>query len=100
MRTPVMEHRNRDAPALGWRCAIDVRTRQRVEPALYPLAYLGLARAAASSADPDASRLAYEALFGIWKDADPDLAILRVARREYRQQGVARDAGGQSPKSP
>jgi DNA-binding winged helix-turn-helix (wHTH) protein/tetratricopeptide (TPR) repeat protein len=67
---------------------------------LYPLAYLGRARAAASSADLDASRLAYEALFGVWKDADPDLAILRAARREYRQQGVARDAGDQSRRNP
>jgi hypothetical protein len=49
---------------------------------LYPLAHLGRARAAASSADVDASRMAYEALLGVWKDADSDLAILRAARRE------------------
>ena len=54
---------------------------------LYPLAYLGRARAAARSGDVDASRLAYEALLGVWKDADSDLAILRAARREYRQIG-------------
>ena len=62
---------------------------------LYPLAYLGRARAAASGADVDASRLAYEALLGVWKDADPDLAILRAARREYRQKIAPRDAGGE-----
>jgi DNA-binding winged helix-turn-helix (wHTH) protein/tetratricopeptide (TPR) repeat protein len=61
---------------------------------LYPLAYLGHARAAARSGDVDASRLAYEALLRLWQDADSDIAIVRAARREYRQLGA------QSPKKP
>jgi DNA-binding winged helix-turn-helix (wHTH) protein/tetratricopeptide (TPR) repeat protein len=52
---------------------------------LYPLAYLGQARAAAHGGDVVASRLAYEALLRLWQDADPDIAIVRTARREYRQ---------------
>jgi tetratricopeptide (TPR) repeat protein len=66
--------------------------------ALYPLAYLGHARAAARSGDVEASRLAYEALLRIWQDADSDIAIVGTARREYRQLGVPRTAGARSPK--
>lgn len=67
---------------------------------LYPLAYLGSARAAARSGDVDASRLAYEALLGLWEDADPNIAIARAARREYRQLGAPRAAGAPSPEKP
>ncbi len=60
---------------------------------LYPLAHLGQARAAARSNDVGASRLAYEALLKLWQDSDADLAIVRTARREYRQLGVPLPAG-------
>jgi hypothetical protein len=61
---------------------------------LYPLAYLGQARAAARS-DASASRLAYEALLRLWQDADADLAVVRTARREYRPLGAPRVTGHQ-----
>jgi len=48
-----------------------------------PLAYLGLARAAAMSGDIAASRKAYQDFFALWKDADPNLAPLAEARKEY-----------------
>ena len=44
---------------------------------------LGLARAYAQQQDVPKSRAAYEALFAQWKDADPDLPILKQARAEY-----------------
>ncbi len=47
------------------------------------LAYLGLARAAAMSGDLAASRKAYQDFFALWKDADPNLAPLLEARKEY-----------------
>jgi hypothetical protein len=50
---------------------------------LYALSYLGLARAEALSGDVAGSRKAYQDLFTLWKDADPDLAILSQARKEY-----------------
>jgi hypothetical protein len=68
--------------------------------ALYPLAYLGLARAAAHSVDVDRSRSAYEALLGLWSDANTDLPIVRAANREYRQLGGAHDADGPPAKQP
>jgi eukaryotic-like serine/threonine-protein kinase len=53
--------------------------------ALYPLAQLGRARAAARGGRVGESRQAYEALLALWKDADPDIPLLSTARREYRQ---------------
>jgi serine/threonine protein kinase/tetratricopeptide (TPR) repeat protein len=48
-----------------------------------PLAYLGLARAAAMSGDVAASRKAYQDFFALWKSADADLALLAAAQKEY-----------------
>jgi DNA-binding winged helix-turn-helix (wHTH) protein/tetratricopeptide (TPR) repeat protein len=57
---------------------------------LYPLAWLGRARASTLTGDVDDSRAAYEALLASWKDADSDIPIFRAARREYRQLGIPR----------
>lgn len=50
---------------------------------LYPLAHLGLARAAQSSGDSPRARKAYQDFFALWKDADPTVPILVQARQEY-----------------
>ena len=50
---------------------------------LYPLAHVGLARAAAMSNDAEKARKAYEAFFALWNTADSDLPVLRDARLEY-----------------
>lgn len=47
------------------------------------LAQLGLARAYAAAEDKTQARAAYENFFSIWKDADPDLLILKQAKTEY-----------------
>jgi len=52
---------------------------------LYPLAHLGLARAAAISGDTAQSRKEYQDFLALWKDADSDLPILIDARKEYEQ---------------
>jgi eukaryotic-like serine/threonine-protein kinase len=49
----------------------------------YPLAQLGLARALAAQKDTANARTAYQDLFGMWKDADPDLPFLKEAKAEY-----------------
>jgi serine/threonine protein kinase/tetratricopeptide (TPR) repeat protein len=51
--------------------------------ALYPLAQLGLARAAELAGDTAKSRKAYQDFLALWKDADPDLPVLQQAKREY-----------------
>ena len=46
-------------------------------------AHLGLARAYALSGDKQKARTAYQDFFGLWKDADPDIPILKEAKAEY-----------------
>jgi len=48
-----------------------------------PLAQLGLARAYSAQADQEKTRKAYDEFFTTWKDADPDIPILRQAKAEY-----------------
>jgi len=50
---------------------------------LYPLAWLGLARALHKEGRMDESRAAYQRLFALWKDADKDLPALQDATREF-----------------
>jgi len=47
------------------------------------LAHLGLARAYALQGDTAGSRAAYQDFLTLWKDADPDIPILRQAKAEY-----------------
>jgi DNA-binding winged helix-turn-helix (wHTH) protein/predicted Zn-dependent protease len=47
------------------------------------LAHLGLARAYALEGNTIKARAAYINFFSLWKDADPDLPILRQAKAEY-----------------
>lgn len=49
---------------------------------LFPLARLGVARAAALARDTDAARQAYDGFLALWRDADADLPALREARLE------------------
>ena len=51
---------------------------------LYPMAYLGLARAYALEKHKTESRREYEKFFTLWKDADPDAPVLKQARLEYK----------------
>ncbi len=50
---------------------------------IYPLAYLGLARADAALGRRDEARKAYATVLEFWKDAEPDLAPLADVRKEY-----------------
>jgi serine/threonine protein kinase/Flp pilus assembly protein TadD len=47
------------------------------------LAHLGLARAYALSGDTGKAKTAYQDFFALWKDADPDIPILKEAKAEY-----------------
>jgi tetratricopeptide (TPR) repeat protein len=49
----------------------------------YAQAQLGLARAYAMGGDKADAKKAYEAFFTTWKNADPDLAMLQAAKKEY-----------------
>lgn len=49
----------------------------------YPLAHLGAARAYVLQKDTAHARTAYQDFFARWKDADPDVPILKQAKTEY-----------------
>ena len=50
---------------------------------LYPLSYVGLARAYALSHDRTKALEEYRHFLTLWKDADPDVPILKQAKAEY-----------------
>ena len=52
---------------------------------LYSLAHLGLGRAYALQGDTAKAKAAYQDFFAAWKDADPDVPILKTARAEYEK---------------
>ena len=62
----ILDHRG-----LLWNCATG------------PLAHLGLARAYALQGDTAKARAAYQDFLALWKDADPDIPILKEAKAEY-----------------
>jgi eukaryotic-like serine/threonine-protein kinase len=47
------------------------------------LAYLQIGRAYAMAGDTAKAKAAYQDFFSIWKDADPDIPILKQAKAEY-----------------
>jgi serine/threonine protein kinase/tetratricopeptide (TPR) repeat protein len=48
-----------------------------------PLAHLQLGRAYAVAGDQAKARAAYQDFFALWKDAEPDIPILKQAKTEY-----------------
>jgi serine/threonine protein kinase/tetratricopeptide (TPR) repeat protein len=52
---------------------------------LMSYAHLGLGRAYALSGDTAKSRTAYQDFFALWKEADPNLPVLKDAKAEYAQ---------------
>jgi serine/threonine protein kinase/tetratricopeptide (TPR) repeat protein len=52
---------------------------------LYSLARLGVGRAYALQGDTPKARAAYQDFFALWKDADPDVPVLKQAKAEYEK---------------
>jgi serine/threonine protein kinase/tetratricopeptide (TPR) repeat protein len=52
---------------------------------LYSLARLGVGRAYALQGDTPKARAAYQDFFALWKDADPDVPVLKAAKAEYEK---------------
>jgi len=48
-------------------------------------AHLGLARARAMTGDRAGAKTAYQDFFGLWKDADADVPVLKEAKAEYEK---------------
>jgi hypothetical protein len=49
------------------------------------LANLGIARALVLQGDAVKAKTAYQIFFTLWKDADPDIPILKEAKAEYEK---------------
>ena len=49
---------------------------------LYPLSYLGLARASALANDTETARKSYDQFLTVWKTADAELGVVKQARTE------------------
>src|SRR5579862_754053 len=49
----------------------------------HPLAHLGLGRAYLLTGDTAKAKASYQDFLALWKDADPDIPILKQARAEY-----------------
>ena len=74
-----------DAPKMPPREFSAMLARRGVAPLnpILAISQLGLARAYGMQRDAAKSRAAYEILFAGWKNADPDLPILKQAKAEY-----------------
>jgi hypothetical protein len=48
-----------------------------------PLASLGIARSQAQLGDNAKSRVAYQDVLAMWKDADPNMPLVKQAKEEY-----------------
>ena len=51
----------------------------------YTLSHLGLGRAYALQGNTTAAKSAYQDFFAAWKDADPDVPVLKQAKAEYEK---------------
>jgi DNA-binding winged helix-turn-helix (wHTH) protein/tetratricopeptide (TPR) repeat protein len=74
-------HRGNDA-AVEFQRIVDHRGLNGNSP-LGALAHLQIGRAYAMSGDPAKARTAYQDFLTLWKDADPDIPILKQAKAEY-----------------
>jgi tetratricopeptide (TPR) repeat protein len=61
---------------------LDLKNLITVDP-IIPLGKVGLARAYVIGRDNARARVAYQDFFTLWKDADPDIPILKEAKAEY-----------------
>ena len=61
---------------------LDLKNMITVDPVM-PLAKVGLARAYVLAGDKAQARVAYQDFFALWKDADPDIPLLREVKAEY-----------------
>jgi eukaryotic-like serine/threonine-protein kinase len=66
---------------------LDHRGEDPMSP-MYPLAHLGLARAAVLSGEKGRSRKSYQDFLALWRDADPGVQVLIEAKKEYASIAV------------
>ena len=80
-RLSIAAHRYAEAAA-EFQKILDHRGIVGLDP-IGALAHLQLGRVFALSGDKAKAKAAYEAFLALWKDADPDIPILKSAKAEY-----------------
>jgi len=75
------DHQGKEAAA-EFQKILDHRALGAAAP-LYSLSYLGLGRAETLTGNTAKARAAYQDFFALWKDADPDIPVLKQAKAEY-----------------
>ena len=80
-RAYLMNHQPAQA-AQEFQAVLNLRAASISDP-LMGIAQLYLARAYAQQGDTAKARSAYQDFFALWKDADPDIPILKEAKAEY-----------------
>jgi len=61
---------------------LELKNTINIDP-IMPLAKVGLARAYVLAGDKARGRVAYQDFFALWKNADPDIPVLREIKTEY-----------------
>jgi len=77
-----LQSKQADRAAAEFKKILDFRGRDATSE-LIPLSQLQLARAYALQNDSAKAHTAYQDFFALWKDADPDIRILKQAQAEY-----------------
>jgi len=80
--TAYLQLRRADEAATEYKSVLDHRGVSPLSP-IWVLSQLGLARAYAIQGDVTKARRAYQDFFTTWKEADPDIPILKQAKAEY-----------------
>jgi eukaryotic-like serine/threonine-protein kinase len=79
-----LKQNNGGQAAVEFQEIVNHRGWYRVSP-LYPLAQVGLARAAVLNGDMAGARKSYQDFFALWRNADRNLPILVAANAEYEK---------------
>jgi tetratricopeptide (TPR) repeat protein len=79
-----LQAREGEKAAAEYQKILDHRGIDPLNP-VYALARLGLGRAYALQGQTTEARTAYQDFFALWKDADPDIPILKQAKEEYEK---------------
>jgi len=77
-----LKKKNGDLAAVEFKKILDARFRAPINYFI-PMAQVQLARAYTLQNDPAKARTAYQDFLALWKDADPDIPILKEAKAEY-----------------
>jgi predicted Zn-dependent protease len=70
--------------AVEYQKILDHRGLEPTNP-MYTISHLGLGRAYAVQGDTAKAKAAYQDFFAAWKDADPEVPLLKTARAEYEK---------------